>query len=61
MDNKVSKTVTVTNTVNGKELPIYFVEMDEKTVDLSHTYIYNCFKLFFERRIKNESSNFRFG
>ena len=26
----VSKTVTVTNTVNGKELPIYSVETEEK-------------------------------
>ncbi len=31
----VSKTVTVTNTVNGKELPIYSVETDEKKVALS--------------------------
>lgn len=31
----VSKVVTVTNTVNGKELPIYSVEMDEKKVALS--------------------------
>ena len=31
----VSKTVAVTNTVNGKELPIYSVETDEKKVALS--------------------------
>lgn len=31
----VSKTVTVTNTVNGKELPIYSVETEEKKVALS--------------------------
>ena len=31
----VSKVVTVTNTVNGKELPIYSVETDEKKVALS--------------------------
>ncbi len=31
----VSKTVTVTNTVNGKELPIYSVEIEEKKVALS--------------------------
>lgn len=31
----VSKTITVTNTVNGKELPIYSVETDEKKVALS--------------------------
>ena len=31
----VSKTVTVNNTVNGKELPIYSVETDEKKVALS--------------------------
>ena len=31
----VSKTVSVTNTVNGKELPIYSVETDEKKVALS--------------------------
>ena len=31
----VSKIVTVTNTVNGKELPIYSVETDEKKVALS--------------------------
>ena len=30
-----SKTVTVTNTVNGKELPIYSVETEEKKVALS--------------------------
>ena len=31
----VSKVATVTNTVNGKELPIYSVETDEKKVALS--------------------------
>lgn len=31
----VSQVVTVTNTVNGKELPIYSVETDEKKVALS--------------------------
>ena len=31
----VSKVVTVNNTVNGKELPIYSVETDEKEVALS--------------------------
>ena len=31
----VSKTVSVSNTVNGKELPIYSVETDEKKVALS--------------------------
>ena len=31
----VSKTVTVTNTVNGKELPIYSVDTEEKKVALS--------------------------
>ncbi|MBQ8802536.1 MAG: polysaccharide deacetylase family protein [Tyzzerella sp.] len=31
----VSKVVTVSNTVNGKELPIYSVETDEKKVALS--------------------------
>ena len=31
----VSRVVTVTNTVNGKELPIYSVETDEKKVALS--------------------------
>ena len=31
----VSKVVTVTNTVNGKELPIYSVETEEKKVALS--------------------------
>lgn len=31
----VSEVVTVTNTVNGKELPIYSVETDEKKVALS--------------------------
>ncbi len=31
----VSETVTVTNTVNGKELPIYSVETKEKKVALS--------------------------
>ena len=31
----VSKTVSVTNTVNGKELPIYSVETEEKKVALS--------------------------
>ncbi len=31
----VSKVVTVTNTVNGKELPIYSVDTDEKKVALS--------------------------
>ena len=31
----VSKVVTVTNTVNGRELPIYSVETDEKKVALS--------------------------
>lgn len=31
----VSKTVTVTNTVNGRELPIYSVETEEKKVALS--------------------------
>ena len=31
----VSKTFTVSNTVNGKELPIYSVETDEKEVALS--------------------------
>ena len=31
----VSKTVTVTNTVNGKELLIYSVETNEKKVALS--------------------------
>ena len=31
----VSKVATVTNTVNGKELPIYSVETEEKKVALS--------------------------
>lgn len=31
----VSKVVSVTNTVNGKELPIYSVETEEKKVALS--------------------------
>ena len=31
----VSKTVSVSNTVHGKELPIYSVETDEKKVALS--------------------------
>ena len=31
----VSKTVSVSNTVNSKELLIYFVETDEKKVALS--------------------------
>ena len=31
----VSKVVTVCNNVNGKELPIYSVETDEKKVALS--------------------------
>ena len=31
----VSQAVTVTNTVNGKELPIYSVETEEKKVALS--------------------------
>ena len=31
----VSKVVTVSNTVNGKELPIYSVETEEKKVALS--------------------------
>ena len=31
----VSKVVSVNNTVNGKELPIYSVETDEKRVALS--------------------------
>lgn len=31
----MSKTVNVSNTVNGKELPIYSVETDEKKVALS--------------------------
>ena len=31
----VSKVVTVTNTVNGKELPIYSVETEERKVALS--------------------------
>ena len=31
----VSKTVSVSNTVNGKELPIYSVETEEKKVALS--------------------------
>ena len=31
----ISKTVTVSNTVNGKELPIYSVETDDKKVALS--------------------------
>lgn len=31
----VSKAVTVSNTVNGKELPIYSVETQEKKVALS--------------------------
>ena len=31
----VSKIVSVDNTVNGKELPIYSVETDEKKVALS--------------------------
>ena len=31
----VSKVVTVSNTVNGKELPIYSVDTEEKKVALS--------------------------
>ena len=31
----VSKVATVSNTVNGRELPIYSVETDEKKVALS--------------------------
>ena len=31
----ISRTVTVSNTVNGKELPIYSVETNDKKVALS--------------------------
>ena len=30
----VSKVVTVTNTVNGRELPIYFIDTEKKKVAL---------------------------
>ena len=47
----VSKVVTVCNNVNGKELPIYSVETDEKKVALSFDAAwgdarYGFFKIF---------------